>query len=361
MVSLKDVQTAYNNPELMSEAKGEDNNPQNSACEVSSRTRIIKLLDGKVRYGDSEIYVPGESFLLSYEEAERAVNSRKRLTLRGANVFPSFVDYVIQNNGEYKGSLGRLTDESKKELEKWCEQEKGLEEITAFGQIRKNRSNKQGEVDTSGLVLVQSVDPITALRRGYELNGVFHAYYRLGKIDIPTQVTAEEAEFTFLSDDHVKITDGNGRVGKYKDGILTLQRPAIFVNGIEKGIIKEEEDSGRNWNEALQNLPLGVIVGGFIGGIGGAVTAGVVSAAAYGIGKLSGAPMENFGAFYLGGVVTTASCSAILFGAIESIVGLQDRGKGYTLKGSAPLKIAFHGRVKDKRFENIEDLLSGNY
>jgi hypothetical protein len=356
MVSLKDVQTAYGDPDLMSEAKNHDGDDQNSACEVSSRTRVIKLLDGKVNYGENQIYVPGESFLISYEEAERVVNSRKRLSLHGANVFPAFVDYVTENNGKYKGFLGRLTDETKKDLEKWCENEKGLEEIMAFDKIRKNRRNDDGEIDNSGLVLVQGVDPISPLRKGYELNGVFHGYDRLGRIDVPTQVTAQEAEFTFLSDDHVKITDGNGGVGKYKDGILTLEEPTIFVNEIERRVIKEEETSGK-WRGAFENIPLGMFAGGILGGFGGAVTAGVVSAAAYGIGKLFGAPMESFGAFYLGGVVTTTTGSTILGGALVGLEGRSNEVKGYTPKGSAPLKIAFHGRVKDKRFENLEEFL----
>ena len=59
-----------------------------------------------------------------------------------------------------------------------------------------NTSQKPGSIKwypyEEGLVLVENLNPITHLTKGYERNGVFHGYDRLGKIDIPTKITAKE-------------------------------------------------------------------------------------------------------------------------------------------------------------------------
>ncbi|MBI2106778.1 hypothetical protein HYT57_02230 [Candidatus Woesearchaeota archaeon] len=355
MVSVKDIQAVYENPDLMLVSKGDGESPDNFACDTSSKTNVLKLLDGRVKYKGNEVYVPGESFLLPYRSLEKTVNSRRNLIVRGVNIYPTLVDYIMK----YRTHHGFTSDvdvgeKNEQEIDKWCGDEGLLEEIVSFVKIRINMTGEDGNVDDSGLVLVQALDPVTPLKRGYEFNGVFHSHYRLGKIDIPVEVTGENVEFTFLSDCHANISDGDKSFGRYKDGILTLERPHIFVNEINGNL--NYSKSPRGWKKPFSRALGLAFVGGGGGSIVGVLSGIFVSLSTYGMSCVLGLPTEDMHQFLKGTAITYATG----FAGLGAYVGYSTGRAGHKIvpSGNPTMNITFYGRVKDRRFEGVEEILN---
>src|SRR3990167_4602100 len=104
MVSYEDIKAIYENPDLLLEAS-RTQETKNLAADISSRTRVIRLVDGDIHIKGnshaSRLYIPGESYLVKYKEVEKTVKSRRKvfsrkLFRREKNIFPQIVDYIVK-------------------------------------------------------------------------------------------------------------------------------------------------------------------------------------------------------------------------------------------------------------------------
>lgn len=244
MASYGRIGYIYKNQDMLIEASRKEG--KNLAVDVSSRIKVLRLLEARIKYDERERYFPGESYLVSFKELERSVKSRKRVNLDGVNIFPFIVDEIVsgrewedvysnlQNTG-----IRRVRSEDLLGLRETMNR-KNLEELANFAQICKPRREIKG-LRRDRLVVLQDINPITAWTKGYELDGVYYNRYESRKIGLPATISAEEAEFTFLSSNNAKISDGENNIGNYKEGVLTLAKPTLVVYGLE-GRMKEGED-----------------------------------------------------------------------------------------------------------------------
>lgn len=348
MISLENIETAYRDPSLLLERAGD-----NLACDVSSRTRVIKLLDGVITSGQDRIYVPGESYLLSYQQVEKAVKTRREFRVNGIDIYPTIVDAVLNKKSSFH-SVYLLSPTNWGDAMKFIKEARDSEEIRNFRQINENRTGRGGRINREGLVLAGTLDPITPLSKGYEFNGVANSYDRIGNLRPPVYVEAPEAEFTFLSDDHVKIADGNRSVGKHKDGILTLEDPKIVVKGtdsvkIRPRVSKYTLDQAVNFSRLV---PMGIGTGGLTGSLFGSMVGLALGGFFEIFADVKVTEFIKYGALELG-ALGAASLGGLL--AWES----GRRLKGYEIEGDPKMQIAFSGVVKDRRAEYIEDIYGG--
>ena len=328
MVSYEDIKAIYENPDLLLEAS-RTQETKNLAADISARTRVIRLVDGDIHIKGnshaSRLYIPGESYLVKYKEVEKTVKSRRKvfsrkLFRREKNIFPQIVDYIVKGKNPkilYRNAEFNDTNS----LELWLNS-KGLKEINNFAQIYKSLS-AQGKPDPEGVVILRNVDPITSLKTGYELDGVFQASKEIGEINGHLEITAEEAEMSFQSDNHARITDNNNNIGKFKEGILTLLNPYITI------IDKPQKQKYQKLNNILTSATIGTCAALFPG----------VFFARYGISRGIGIIIAGG---FIGGIVGT----------------IRSYKEKISQQESNLIRIAYYGTVKDKRFENLEEILS---
>lgn len=326
MISFENIKTLYENPDILLEASEHVNEGKNIAVDVSARTRVIHLHDARIHYKEGELYIPGDSYVLTYKQAEKTVKSRTKVFHRGRNIFPKIVDTLFE--GKDPQRLYQSAESMDVEQFNQWMRAKGKKEINYFIQISNARKNKEGGIDKDGLILLEGIDPITPLQHGYELNGVFHAYDRTGRLDPPLEISAYEAEIGFASTNHTKITDSEGKIGKFHEGILTLRNPTFIVHEILR-----EKDS-KNSENLIQSFYNGALIGGVLGLAGGIA-------------------LTLRGRLYFGaGIALTAAFAG----------GVANAYRNYQKKKSYPsetnlMRVAFYGTVKDKRFDNLEDML----
>ncbi len=346
-----EIAPLYENPNLI--IPNETNHYLNCAVDVSSLVRAFKLTDCKLKLGKDEIYVPGESYLLSFRQLDRTVRNRKKiLRLMGEeNIIPKIIDFLINDSDKSVSDiLSLLGVSSYSEVKEWAFGNE-FDELRNFAKICQPRKGRN-KVDLEGLVLVKNVNPIEPIRN-YELNGICYTRDQLGKIKTPVEIKAWEAEFSFVSDACVKITDGDGRIGRYKDGILTLQNAQIFVENVSKPRLDL-------FTTYLNKLKSGSKLA-YEGGRYGLLLGLVVSALAMFSRLISKLELEENVHEFMGQVYPSIASSIALVGLggllCGSIYGFCNSPKVYLKEIYRPrMKVAFIGNVKDRRFENLENV-----
>ncbi len=365
MVSADDIKIAYQDPSILGDFNG-----RNYAMDVSSRIRVIRLVDGRVKYQNNELYVPGESYLLSFREMEKSLKCRKNFELQGINIFPLIIDYILNgkegddifdsNNFPYIHSLDGPSQIRLKGLENGIVKE--ALNLKKF--IRKERREDY-------LVLLKSLSPIE-LVENYELDEVCYSSRHRFTEPLPSklEVLASEAEFSFVSDSYAKIKDSDRGIGGYKEGILTLQEPTFFIDELDDKIenkkrfalnFRDKNEEEFDWEQFfLSDWRRGLITGTVFGSVLGGVTAGLVTLIPSLISKVFDLSSEWVGPFIYGGV----SCTT-LYGAVIGCGSAVNNSRwrlnpffirGYDVKGESLMKSSFCGFVKDRRFDNFGEI-----
>ncbi len=348
MISLRNFNKLYENPNLIPVREG---NPySNQAVDTSSKVKVIKLVDAEISSSERRVYVPGTSYLLRTGELANVVKTRKEVF---HGTFGSFVPYLIDlliNNpqmepGPLLNSLvtiirisgnPSLSNHESELILRWMHSEE-FSYLRNFAKIYRTECGKKGKIDLNTLVLLEDVNTFKPISN-YESDGVQTSDESVGLVKLPAVVKAWEAEFTFESRDSAKITDGDGGIGRYKDGILTLQDACFFIR---KGRLLL--DMKATLKSKAESLVLDFFPLSCLGAVIGLGLTGLYDW------------VDNF-AF-------DSSCGKSLF-EIFTLLGvsfggyrLLTRPKVYKKDEYYNMNLAFFGIVKDRRFEGLEEIL----
>lgn len=336
MISLRNFNKLYENPNLIPVKEG---NPySNQAVDISSRVNVIRLVDAEISNSERRFYVPGTSYLLKTGELANLVKTRKEIFHGTFGSFvPHLTDLLINNPEEepipllnilaVKLRMSVSPSLSPYETElilKWM----GSQDFLYLRNFARIHRRESGKIDLNSLVLLEDVDTFKPISN-YECDGVQTSEESIGLVKLPAIVKAWEAEFTFQSRDCAKITDGDGRVGKYKDGILTLQEPQFFIRAVNPQL-DLKKTLQKKFMDLFSWCGYGVLVG-----LGGWVSFTL-------LGQKEG--------WIPYGISTTLGAIA---GGVKAIL----RPYVYKKDKDSSMDLAFFGVVKDMRFDNLEGLL----
>lgn len=337
MISLRNFNKLYENPNLI--PVKEDNPYSNQAVDTSSKVKVIKLVDAEISSGERRVYVPGTSYLLRTGELANVVKLRKEVFHGSFGSFVPHLIYLLINNPQMEpvpllnsivaririsGHLSLNNYESELIL-KWMHSDE-FSYLRNFAKIYRTECGKKGKIDLNTLVLLGDVNTFKPISN-YESDGVQTSDESVGLVKLPAIVKAWEAEFTFQSRDCAKITDGDGGIGRYKDGILTLQDPCFFIRKGRspldiKATLKSKVESLSSCN--------------FFAYLGGGLVIG------------------------LWGLCCLLDSSARKLFKISTTIGvykLLSSSNVYKEDKDSTMNLAFFGVVKDRRFEGLEEIL----
>jgi len=253
---------------------------RNIAVDSDSRIRIIKLLDPEITNRDGRVYViNGTAFLTSYVECEKHIKTKRRILFGfknlfdgiKINLFPSLVDH-LWSGGDIKEFEQRYL--SSYPIEKLSKAK--LKEVMNLASITYNEK---------GVVVLSDVNPIKPwvgkLEEKFEGNTMHYGSdYFLDSLNLPIGINAKEAEFSFESEGFLKVSDGRtDNIGRYKNGILTLEDANIVINGVDDQIKWSTNPIRARYNlrETFLRSLEGFLCGGFVGLLGGFVVGGLIS------------------------------------------------------------------------------------
>ena len=245
MVSLKDIETAYENNDLLLDASkvqarvhGSDIG-RNIAVDVSALTRLITLKNTKLIYNGEAVHVPGANYLISFKELEHTITERRAVIYGGRNIVPTLVEGIMsRRDANASLSLRAYREGERQHYQEWVKKG-GLEELTAFAEISKARQTTNKTIDNKGAVLLGNLSPIILQVNYRRDNSAPIQNNYLARISLPLVIEAEEAEFTFNSEGGVKISDGDDNVGICKEGILEFEDLHLYVLG-EADILRDK-------------------------------------------------------------------------------------------------------------------------
>lgn len=368
MLHLEDIKEIYLDSILI-EKTGE-----NVAVDLNSGSRVITLVDGKIMYREREnheLYIPGKSYILPFRTVRETVLSRVKIVVENfigrKNIYPEIVGMFVKGldpieyyrnmnaQGRFQFPLGSIESMVRSKLE----------ELTNFSKICKDRT-KGSKIDMDGFTVLQGLNPIKQITTGYELDGVFYSTDTIGKINSPLEIEANESEFSFLSKEYAKITDSDRKVGKFREGMLTLTDPSININNIDYTVKKRSGEFLLANIYTIRNTLAGALVGFSIGTIPGCLCG--IFPITWGLAVLAYPNILEKN--YFEGLMQVMLGYTAIFGTGCSLWGgtlayLDSRNPPKVPKilrekvsGTGLMNMAFHGNLKNKRIENIKDILT---
>lgn len=337
----KNIRALYSNEDIFVEASVSAG--RNVAVEEDGRMRVIRLIDSEIMTEEGRIYrIHGTAFLTPYLECEKQIKTRKRtffvIDSHGQtndeiriNLYPTLVDH-LWSGGDIDGFVRKYLPSGSNRLRVYSA---NLEEIRNFACM----TYKEG-----GVVVLSKINPvkpiINRLEEEFEGNNMHYGGdYFLDSLNLPIGIKAREAEFTFESENFLKVSDGKtDNIGRYKNGMLTLENAQFIINGIDDKINFSHHP--RIKKELIKGLLKTGIFGWFIGGGFGVLIS-------FG-GAIITDPDESFYSIVNIG-------SPLLFCALGLSVAwnFSDQRKVrncvHEIQGDAYLKAGFFGNLKDYR------------